>query len=120
MTVFLAAHPLVACGAFEPVAEDQVEFRLVSPRGAERTALFELVGRGLEGAPRAADGSTLISASSADTLWVLVAMDASGVVRFRMPAGTAGSVSTSRVLEVAGPDDRPRTATDGYGVEVVR
>ena len=88
---------------------------LVSPNGAEGAALFELP----------VDGVSDVTAVAGEALevvrngrrQVVIVRDEAGPIAFRFTAADATRPPDVRVVQVSGPDDRPRVVT-GYRVAV--
>jgi len=107
---------LAGCGA-EPSGPGTLTAALVSPNGAEGSALVVLYGQGL-GAVRAIEGS-VFSREDGDTLRVVVVNPDGGSLRFTVAVDDITRTPTAAVLEVADPEDRLRTLA-GYTVEITR
>ncbi len=107
---------LAGCGD-EPSGPGTLTATLVSPNGAEGSALVVLYGQGL-GAVRPIEGS-VFSREAGDTLRVVVVNPDGGPLRFTVTVDDITRMPTAAVLEVADTEDRLRTLA-GYTVEITR
>jgi len=118
LTALALAGALLHAGCGDdPSGPGTLTATLVSPNGAEGSALIVLYGPGLGGV-NAIDG-TAFSRRSGDTLRVVVVNPEGGALRFTVGVDDVAQLPTAAVVEVADPDDRLRALT-GYDVEVTR
>ncbi|HEX9730245.1 MAG TPA: hypothetical protein VGA37_17255 [Gemmatimonadales bacterium] len=108
----------VACEVTDPTLPSSVEFHVVSPHGAEGAALIELVGESGTVAPR--DDGHLLTARRGDTVWVFVALQVPGEIRFAFEVAARRQPPSARVVEVADGENRMRPDVDAYQVRLVR
>ena len=115
--VAVLAVATAACGDSGPEsAPGTLTATLVSPNGAEGSALFSLVGPGINGV-RPVEGWAFAE-STGDTTRVVVVGDQDGVLRFQVELADTTRKPVTSVLQVAGPDDALRAALTAYEVEI--
>lgn len=107
---------LARCGD-DPSRPGTLTATLMSPNGAEGSALIVLYGPGL-GTVSPIEGR-VFSRQAGDTVRVVVVNPEGGTLRFTVGVEDVARVPTAAVVEVAGTDDRLRALT-GYDVEVTR
>lgn len=112
-----AALALAACEGRVAVP-GVVTARLVSPNGDEGALYASLVGSGILGVS-ALDGQTF-SHVRGDTVSVVVVRGAPGELRFAVEVADVTRLPGVTVLEVADGDNRLRSDTHLYAVELLR
>lgn len=98
-----------------PGPQRGIEFRVLSPNGAEGAALVEIVARIDVATVTGPEGGWTLARTSGDTTWVFVAMRAPGELSFSLTS--SDGVPAVRLLQVAGDDDQLR-ALEGYELDV--
>lgn len=112
LTVSLAA----ACESARPEPRPgTLTARVVSPAGAEGSALIEMDGASVQSV-RAQDGWVLEQRDGGQ-LRVAVLARTGGELSFQLEVADVNSPPQARVVEVADPNDVPRTSVQGYRVE---
>ncbi len=115
----VSALGLFACGDQGPVIlSDTLTVLVVSPNGSEGSAIVSLVGAGL-GQVTATDG-LLFEERTGDGVRVMLINDEPGPLQFRVEVADTTLPLRGTVEEIAGPDDRVRTANVGYSVSFLR
>jgi len=109
-----------ACGDAGPKSgPGTLTASVLSPNGAEGSAVVELFGPGM-GEVGALEGR-VFSEQRGDTIRVvLIRDDDGGDLRFTVAVADTTQPFTGTVLEVAGPDDALRAAVSAYSLEVRR
>lgn len=111
-----AGLSLAGCGDRGPLSAPGVlTAHVVSPNGAEGAAVVTLIGAGI-GAIGAAEGR-VFSELHGDTAYVVVINQAGGALRFTVQVADTTRRPVGTLLEVSGPDDRPRGLA-GYALEI--
>jgi hypothetical protein len=88
---------------------------LRSPSGPEGAAVIDLVGTGL-GELTAKSGLVFTEATD-DVLRVIIVLEQPGTIEFVLEVDDIAAPPIAAVLEVADPDDRPRTTLTEYSVQ---
>ena len=113
---------LVGCsdpGSPKPRGPGVIQVELISPNGAEGSAVFELRTEAGLGGVSAVGGDVYHEHRREDqTSRVVVVMDLPGTVSFEVRAENVGKVPEVRILQVADGSDSLRESTGGYTVEV--
>jgi hypothetical protein len=116
--ILVSALPLaLACGGDPQRPGVDATATLVSPNGAEGSAVVELTGRGVADVRAAGAGDRVFSSRSGETTRIIVVLETAGEVRFLVRIPDAGDPPMARVVAVAGGDDALRASVDGYRVE---
>lgn len=112
---------LAACdGGTEPPEPAGGEYTalLRSPNGVEAAAHLELTGAGIEEVRSAS--AYLASSVVSGGRRVVIVNNQPGALEFRVRMAEGQRPPAVRVLEVAGPDDQPRSSVSGYEVNFTR
>lgn len=109
---------LVACEDGPPPGAGLLTVTIESPNAAEGAARLVLVGPGMVRTVEI-DGPVATRVRG-DTMSVLVMRPDPGVLRFGLEVADTTRKPTGTLVQVAGPDNRLRSALAGYGVEVRR
>lgn len=109
---------LAACDSGLDSAPGEITATVVSPNGAEGSAVLSLHGRGLEGV--SAPEGWIYAEPRGDTLRVVYVRDEPGVLSFAVRMADTTQAVSAVVEEVAGPDDALRLVTTGYTVTFAR
>jgi hypothetical protein len=102
-----------------PRGPGEFQVDLVSPFGAEGSAIFEIMGGTGLGEVVAANGEAYFHRAGG-SLKVIVLLDAPGAIRFRVETDEVGDVPSVTVVQVADGDDELRASVSGYQAEVVQ
>jgi hypothetical protein len=106
-------------GSPKPRGPGSLQVELISPNGAEGSAVFELQTEASLGVVSAVGGDAFQEHHTADQVSrVVVVMNVPGTVSFKIRTGNVGDVPEVRVLQVADGSDLLRESTGGYTVEV--
>ena len=107
-------------GPSGPEGPGSIHVDLVSPNGAEGSAVFEITG---------GTGLGVVSSYSGEVYYnynygtgvtrVVVVMDVPGNVQFKVRTSNVGELPSVSVLQVADGDDQLRPSLGGYEVEVI-
>jgi len=121
---FLTALALLAAasacddlGPSGPRGPGSIHVDLVSPNGAEGSAVFELVGGTGLGTVSVTGGEVFFEREG-DTLRVVVILDVPGEIGIRIEADDVRDLPSVTVVQVAGGDNRLRSSLAGYRVEL--
>ncbi len=108
---------VLAVGACDdgPGPQRGIEFRVLSPNGAEGAALVEIVGRVDIATVTGPESGWTLARTSRDTTWVFVALRSPGELSFSLTS--SDGVPAARLLQVAGGDDQLR-ALEGYELDL--
>lgn len=120
-TLLLAGLSLLAsaCDLGPPAGPGTMTATVVSPNGAEGSALVLVYGPGIRSVG-ALDGR-VFGEQQGDTVRVVVVRDdAGGTLRFSLEVADTTQSFTGVVLDVAGPDDVLRGGASAYAVEIHR
>jgi hypothetical protein len=113
---------LAACdGGTEPPEPAGGDYAAVlqSPNGAEAAAHLELTGAGIEDVQ--SSGTAYLASSVVNGgRRVVIVRSQPGTVEFRVRMAEGQRPPAVRVLEVAAPDDQPRSSLSGYQVNFTR
>jgi hypothetical protein len=108
---------LLACGDAGPEAGPGVlTATVVSPHGAEGSAVLSLFGPGIGDLTPL--GGRLFEWRRADTVRVVLVNDAPGVLSFAVAVADTTLLPAGVVLQVADAEDRLREVLTGYALEV--
>ena len=102
-----------ACDDPAPGDDGDIEVILQSPND-DGAALFRLVGR--TGSVVGSAGDFLLTHASGDTLWVFVAREQVGTIRFTVEVAGAADLPATEVIQVADGSNRLRKNLAEYGV----
>ena len=114
----------VACQDLGP--EDRsgpgaIHVDLVSPYGAEGSAVFEVAGGTGIGAVTSFGGEVYFNHNyGTETTKVVVIMDVPGQIRFKIRTSNVGDLPTVSVLQVADGNDALRPSLGGYEIEIAQ
>ena len=106
-------------GPTGPRGPGEFQMDLVSPFGAEGSAIFEILGGTGLGEVVASNGEAYFY-KAGGSLKVIVLLDAPGSIRFRVETDEVGDLPSVTVVQVADGDDELRTSVSGYQVGVVQ
>jgi len=119
LLVVVAVGPLAGCGDAGPQSgPGSFTATVVSPNGAEGSALVSFFGPGI-GNVSSAEGR-LFSERAGDTVRVVVAADAPGELHFVVAVADTTAPPQGDVLQVADGEDRLRSTVAGYVLEFRR
>jgi len=122
LLVLAAFLVLGACddpGSPEPRGPGSIQVDLVSPNGAEGSAVFELQIGSSVGAVSSFAGDVYYEHNRGlETSRVIVVMDVPGQVSFKVSTQDVGEVPSVTLLQVADGEDRLRASLSGYDVQV--
>lgn len=120
----VAGASVLACrdlGPKGPNGPGAIHVDLVSPNGAEGSAVFEFAGGSGLGVVSSYGGEVHYSHNyGTETSRVVVIMEVPGEVRFTIRTSDVGDLPTVTVIQVADGNDDLRTSLAGYDVEVVQ
>jgi hypothetical protein len=121
--LLFATATLLACqdlGPDGPEGHGSIHVDLVSPNGAEGSAVFEFAGGSGLGVVTAFGGEVYYSHNyGTGTSKVVVIMDTPGQIQFRIRTSDVGDQPSFTVLQVADGNDVLRPSLSGYDVEIV-
>jgi hypothetical protein len=122
--LLVAISTLLACsdlGPDGPEGSGSIRVGLVSPNGAEGSAVFEFTGGSGLGVVTAFGGEVYYSHNyGTGTSKVVVIMDNPGQIQFRIRSSDVGDLPSFSVLQVADGNDDLRTSLTGYDIEVAQ
>ncbi len=90
---------------------------LVSPAGAEGSAVFEIRG-GVQLSTISPDNGQAFYDHQADVTRLVVVLNDPGTIRFQVRTQDVAVMPTATVLQVADGNDELRSSLDGYSVEL--
>jgi len=121
---FLTALALLAAavgcddlGPSGPRGPGSIHVDLVSPNGAEGSAVFELVG-GTGLGTVSATGGEVFHEREGDTLRIVVVLDVPGEIGVRIETDDVRDLPSVTVVQVADGHDQLRSSLAGYHVEL--
>lgn len=117
-TVIAAATLLLvapSCDSTGPESPRAYDLRVASPNGAEGAAVLELRG---PVARVTAPAGLVLAHGDGDVTRVVLVLDTPGELRLAVNPATRGATVEATLVEVSGPDDRPRASVDGYTVSL--
>jgi hypothetical protein len=122
--ILILISTLLACqdlGPSGPRGPGSIHVDLVSPNGAEGSAVFEVTGGTGLGVVTVYGGEVYYNYNYGTGITrVVVVMDNPGEIQFKIRTSDVGDLPTATVLQVAGPDDVLRSSLSGYDAEVVQ
>lgn len=106
-------------GPSGPRGPGSVGVDLISPYGAEGSAVFEVVGGTGLGTVTASGGEVFYEHGS-DAIRVVVVLDAPGEIGFEVRSRDVRNLPTVTLVQVADGDDQLRSSLAGYEVGLVQ
>ena len=107
-------------GPSTPQGRGSISVELMSPNGAEGSALFELTGGTGLGVVSSAGGEVYYEHNyGSGVTRVVVVMDVPGHIQFQVRSSNVGDLPSVTLRQVASGDDQLRSSLGGYDLEVI-
>lgn len=123
LAVVLFLSPAAGCddlGPSGPRGPGSVAVDLISPHGAEGSAVFEVVGGTGLGVVTVVGGEVFYEHGTDGTTRVVVVLDQPGQIGFRVRSQDVRNLPSVTVVQVADGEDRLRSPLVDYEVELVQ